>query len=226
MSTSINTLFMECIDRQDRSFNQERFLVGLSKILSRDWFKCTWVYKTSHLTKLLLSLFVETGRVLPARSSKRHTIWPNGILRPLIFLMRSLRHHCQILSAWFLRMLRNRFIINDLGDRTHFKPFTFLEAVHAAMLFDVSNPRDKIYSVLGFLDQETSKAIVSEMGINYQKPVGHVFRDAIVPILVTERNPSVYAYFRILTPPERDALSTPSWVVDLHPGVSHHSGFL
>jgi hypothetical protein len=78
-------------------------------------------------------------------------------------------------------------------------------ALFATRIFNATDPRDKIYGVLGITHDKTQQMIAP----NYTKSVENVFCDAMTHVLFEEESAAIYAWF----PLERTSRPTlPSWV--------------
>src|ERR1700761_5567221 len=65
-----------------------------------------------------------------------------------------------------------------------------------------------------------------EIVVDYTKPVGEVFQDAMKRMLVIDPDPVIYARFPITAPQLRLERSSASWVLDFNPKVSDASSYL
>ncbi|KAK3934069.1 hypothetical protein QBC46DRAFT_400707 [Diplogelasinospora grovesii] len=80
-------------------------------------------------------------------------------------------------------------------------------ALHATRIFCATDPRDKIYGVLGLTRPDIQQRIAAD----YAKSVEDVFREAVLHILLKEASPAFYGYLP-LNRSVRPGLQ--SWVPD------------
>lgn len=216
---------MDCIRRQDRdSFIQKRFLAGLAWMLQRDWFKRTWILQEFALNTASPQMVCGTGaRVTWEEFEQSYPRdFPSTDLHDGEFAKLAMETFVDNAAFYFLGELRKSFHFNGENLRTHFDGYTFPQALHAGMRCDVSDPRDKVYGVLGLLGQQTRDDIV----VDYNKTTGEVFRDAMVRILGTEQNPRIYGRFPIAPLALRKERSTPSWVLNFDPKLPDFTVFI
>jgi Heterokaryon incompatibility protein (HET) len=216
---------MDCIRRQDRdSFIQKRFLTGLAWILQRNWFKRTWILQEFVLNTASPQIVCGIGaRVTWEEFEQSYPRdFPSTYLHEPEFAKLAMEAFADNAAFRFLRKFRRDFHIDSKSQLTHFDTRTFLWALNAGMRCDVSDPRDKVYGVLGLLDQQTKDGI----DVDYNKTTGEVFRDAMVRMLEIEESPRIYGSFPIAPPALRKERSTPSWVLDFDPKLPDFTAFV
>lgn len=221
---------MDCIRRHRHhreKFEEERFVIGLGRMYQRDWFKRVWVLQEFALNKTSPLMVCGTG--VRVAWEEFEQAFPQHFSPEMFqFDIQKLQLAKKLYSAsvWaafhFLRKLRDSFVFNDQRKRISFKEYTLRSAIHATMRCKATDPRDKIYGILGLIKAEVRKEIVAD----YTKPVGEVFQDAMKRMLVIDPDPVIYARFPITAPQLRLERSSASWVLDFNPEVSDASSYL
>jgi hypothetical protein len=177
----------------------DRAWIVLAELLSRPWFVRTWVIQEAALSSvhpqmLCGSYRLDWEKLLGACS------W----MRSLCYTITPLSHNVQ---AWTATRSMNLFNdLKNMGGR--WDMFTLLMR---AMGFQASEPRDKVYSLVGLSGEGSDSTYIPEaLQANYDKSCRDVYRDVTRYIIKSSSNLSIFAHIRYV--PEGKPL--PSWSVD------------
>lgn len=219
---------MDCIHRRGtESFKLPRFQFGLGRILQRRWFKRSWVLQEFALNR--------ADPIIACGDAQRVTWSQFEQSYPEEFLTETVQHDIKALKLlaslydadaqaayYFLRKVRLNFRSDGPEQPLRFIEYNLRTAIHAAMRCQATDPRDKIYGVLGMVKSE----VRNNMVVDYNKSEADVFQDAMEYLLVNEQDPLIYARFPILPSTQRHNPSMPSWVLDFNPEIKDASPYL
>jgi len=150
-----------------------------SLFLSRRWFRRIWVLQevlvANRAIFLLGPLSIERGRLLAVRRFSSQWTTSSHPIVPLFLL-------------WMM----------------NFRALTMIEVLYLASWCDATDPRDKVYGLLGLLPEKFSRHIEPD----YTKSVMEVYKDATVACINEIQDPKLLEFFDI------SGCYTPSWIID------------
>ncbi|PQE13296.1 heterokaryon incompatibility protein [Rutstroemia sp. NJR-2017a BVV2] len=171
----------------------------LVELLSRPWFVRTWVIQEAvlssmHPQMLCGSYKLDWEKLLGACS------W----MRSMCYSITPISHN---IEAWTATRSLNLFNdLKNIGGR-----WEMATLLMRAMGFQASEPRDKVYSLVGLSGEGSDSTYIPKaLQANYDKPCRDVFRDVTRYIIKSSANLSIFALVRYI--PEGKAL--PTWSVD------------
>jgi hypothetical protein len=171
----------------------------LAELLSRPWFVRTWVIQEAVLSSvhpqiLCGSYKLDWEKLLGACS------W----MRSMCYSITPLSHNVE---AWTATRSLNLFNdLKNIGAR-----WDMVTLLMRAMKFQASEPRDKIYSLVGLSGEGSDSTYIPKvLQANYDKSCKDVFRDVTRYIIKSSANLRIFALIRYI--PEGKA--SPSWSVD------------
>lgn len=171
---------------------------AFGQLLSQPWFVRTWV-----IQEVVLS------RVYPRMLCGSQELAWEKILDSAAWLT-SMCYNLTPLSLdmTFWPALRSLNLFNDL--RTTGLPCDLTTLLNKATRFKASDPRDKVYSLLGLTGETEATSLPIPIQANYDKPARDVFRDITRYIILSAMDLRILTLIRYIP----DWHKFPSWVVD------------
>ncbi|KAI6084372.1 heterokaryon incompatibility protein-domain-containing protein [Hypoxylon rubiginosum] len=171
--------------------------VSLNYILSRPWFVRSWVLQEAVLSKVTPQMLCGTQE-LPWELILRSAAWLESYLS----------------GNWNIRstaMPALRSLILFRESRQEGLPWDITTLLNKARWFKASEPRDRVYSLLGLIGEaDESHILPTALQANYNKPVRDVFRDVTRYIIMSSRSLTILTLIR----DNPDWGNYPSWVVN------------
>ena len=176
-----------------RRNNQQEGEAALDNLLKRGWFQRIWVIQelvcAGKATIMCGDQSMEwesflsfTGRIYEARNYKRVAL--ND-------------------PVYNLTQMRRENEQRRLG-----KQSSLLYLLSAFRSCEASDPRDKIFALVGIADQQT----IAPCTPDYSKDVSEIYRDLASHLIITERNADILAF--CVAPHQGQYVPLPSWVPD------------
>ncbi len=202
-----------------KPIGEEKFdWAAVANLLQRPWFQRTWIIQEAVLAKR--AQVVCGNQSVPWAALERVVIAMNlysGRVKPIpgyqeidqavhaVNLMRSARRdvyrHILMPDMWLL----DRYIT---GSRREYSKM--LDLVEESRAFACTNPRDKIYGMLGITDEETQSEYLTP---DYDSPPGDVFRKYVLWEVLHNKSLRVLG---VSSDKDRSGaeFASPSWVPD------------
>lgn len=172
---------------------------ALVEVLSRPWFVRSWIIQEAALSKVSPRILcgpheLSWEKILPAAA------WLTSMCYNLSPVNLGTTNTPALRSLKLLNELRNVGL-----------PWDLTTLLNKAIRFKASEPRDRVYSLLGLArEAEDTSSLPIPLQANYDKPVRDVFRDATRYIIMSAMNLTVLTLIRYIP----DWYKYPSWVVD------------
>jgi Heterokaryon incompatibility protein (HET) len=199
---------MDCIrNDQESKFKESRFQAGIMKMLARPWFCCTWVLQEFVLNKTSPQIACGPGPIViwddfakaALQTIKEITSGPGSVLILSV---------STLVSFAIMNRLRERYKNQPANEGT----MNLRNALSTIRHFHATDLRDRIWAILGLVDQKIREQYRSHFPVDYKnKSVAEVYKDATIYLLKFEKATGVYVDFPV-SHDEKLALS--SWVPD------------
>ncbi|KAK4459559.1 heterokaryon incompatibility protein-domain-containing protein [Cladorrhinum samala] len=198
----------------DSSLPPKRLVEALTAILRRQWFSRLWIIQELALASNPAGPRVVTGFEQvrwnelndTLASARKHIDWSSEKNDPVY--------------AGFLKRMDDSPVVGLNLVRQHVQEcgsLPLLLALQSTQFAQATDPRDKIYGLLGLLDD----AGRANLAPNYAKDMGEVYKEATASVL--RQNADRLRYMTYPTIPWRATNSTPSWVWDLSYSAKHYA---
>jgi hypothetical protein len=201
-------------EKKSEVVTDKRFTNALTNIMKRPWFRRTWVLQEFVLNKSMPQLACGSVPHVPwdlfseAISGLLDTYGDTVTGNPFADASSlTTISFPTIGSVQLFEDTRSRFIQQSSEDQ----PYHLGTAGAYLRYLNATDPRDKIYGLIGLLDSKTRKKYQEIFIVDYSKSVEEVYRDATKHILTFENLPTIYDDFEILGNRPKN---WPSWVLD------------
>ncbi|KAK0702799.1 heterokaryon incompatibility protein-domain-containing protein [Lasiosphaeris hirsuta] len=196
-------------------YTTRRFMTAMIAIFNRPWFTRTWVVQEFVLNRKPPVIACGFNKPLISWTDFNDayvTAFPQAANAEIALLPDPHRFEMlPLLDSWLeIHRVYRTFESFRAGIQSaspERPTYALHSALYATRIFQATDPRDKVYGVLGMTNPESQ----AHIDPNYAKSVDEVFHDATLYILCHEATPAVYTFL----PLDRSARpGLPSWVPD------------
>ena len=204
-----------------------RYITALETHLRRDWFQRTWVRQEVFAAEILMiqcGAWTMDFRSFMSGIRSRHSVLEcelsvdSFFLEPKIPRLPKLAHTIEILENVFQHSGTDRGDFVPPSARVRLSSH-WLRILNEGTLFEVRDPRDRIYAALGIIQSRATRFNIEHVPdvetatfpIDYAKPVSAVYQDVVKHLINTNRNLDILQVFEDRRSRADDL---PSWVLD------------